>query len=381
MSVVLENKAPVKTVFGYASVRDEKGQEMHKSKGNAIWFDEAVEKVGADPMRWLYARQNPAENLKFGYGPIEEIKRRLLILWNSFIFFETYGSKESLTVKKPKNILDRWILSRLNSLLEEAEKNLNKYDAARFTISLERFFIDDLSLWYIRRSRKRFQQTEGIESSRVLGEVLLTITKLMAPIAPFLSENLYQKIRNGEMPESVHLCPWPKTDKKYIDRKLEKEMEEVRTVVTMALAERAALGIKVRQPLQSITLKKASFGKNQELQNLITDEINIRKILFDGKQEKGAVLNATLTVELIREGRSRELVRHIQEMRKKAGLTPRDSIEIFSNIDPESVNTEYVEIETKAENFSPENIQQIPIFLAEIMLEGKKYQVGIRKIG
>ena len=124
MSTVLENQNPAKTIFGFALVRDEKGEEMHKSKGNAIEFKEAAEKIGADVMRWMYVKQNPAYNLNFGFKPAEEIKRKLLTLWNSFLFFQTYADKESLINKavqpKSKNILDRWIISRLNYLIEEA---------------------------------------------------------------------------------------------------------------------------------------------------------------------------------------------------------------------------------------------------------------------
>ena len=134
---------------------------MHKSKGNAIWFDDAVEKIGADPMRWMYAKQNPADNLRFGYPALEEVKRKLLILYNVFTFLTTYVKKEEFPKEenlKSKNILDKWIVSRLNNLINGVDKNLSEYNPATAVIAIEDFFINDFSIWYLRRSRKRFHE-------------------------------------------------------------------------------------------------------------------------------------------------------------------------------------------------------------------------------
>mgnify|MGYP001611538670 FL=1 len=338
MSAVLENTNPIKTVFGYASVRDEKGEEMHKSKGNAIWFDEAVEKAGADPMRWLYAKQNPAENLGFGYNVIEETKRKLLTLYNTYVFFNTYVKKEEISEKdlkiKPKNILDKWIASKIDHLISSSEFNLDKYDVARTVLNIEDFFINDLSLWYIRRSRRRFHE-DSLNRKEVISVfyyVLLNITKLAAPIMPFFAEEMYQQIKLDAMPESVHLCDWPELKGSgQTDLELETKMDEVRSIVNLALAERAAKGIKVKQPLKKLKIKslKSKIKDNKELLDLIKDEVNIKEVVFDTKIKEEIELDTDITEELKEEGIAREVVRRVQEMRKNMGLKPVDKILLF----------------------------------------------------
>ncbi len=335
MSTILENTNPVKTIFGYASVRDEKGEEMHKSKGNAIWFDEAVEKIGADVMRWMYAKQNPVYNLKFGYKAANEAKRKLLNVWNSYTFFETYVSKkeiQSLELQPPKskNILDRWVVSRLNNLIEKVTRNLDRYNSQVASLAVEKFFIEDLSLWYIRRSRTRFQKPknkkEKKEAADTLYFVLLNLMKLAAPILPFLAEEIYSNLKRKKMPESVHLCDWPGVDKEKIDLKLEEEMKLVREIVTFTLSERIKEGIKVRQPLKELKIKNRELKKEKELLELVKDEVNIKKIIFDPRIKKEIELDTRITPKLKEEGQIREVIRHIQEMRKIAGFKPKDKI-------------------------------------------------------
>ena len=178
MSAVLEETAPMKTIFGYASVRDEKGEEMHKSKGNAIWFDEAVEKIGADPIRWFYMRSNPAENVNFGYLLIDEIKRKLLTLQNVYTFFTTYVDKKDYPIDvklTSENILDKWIISKLGHLILLVEFNLDKYGVAKSTLAIEDFFINDLSIWYLRRSRKRFHPSVDAKEQAKRKEAIETL--------------------------------------------------------------------------------------------------------------------------------------------------------------------------------------------------------------
>ena len=330
MSTVLENTKPAKTIFGYASVRDEKGEEMHKSKGNAIWFDEAVEKIGADPMRWMYVKQNPVYNLKFGWKAGEEIKRKLLIFWNSFVFFQTYVDKnelpENLFSPKANSILDTWIISRFNNLVSKVTRNLDRYNVAAASLAIEKFFIDDLSLWYIRRSRQKFQKPRNKEEKKKAAETLyyliLNLTKLIAPMMPFLTEEIYQNLKLKNMPESVHLENWPKADKELISQELEEKMKKIKEVVASALAERAKLGIKVRQPLSELQIPNYDLRREKELLELIKDEVNVKEITF-GKTLK---LDTKITPKLKEEGIVREVIRNIQEMRKKAGLRPKDKI-------------------------------------------------------
>jgi len=334
MSVFLEDVPPMKTIFGHALVKDEHGEEMHKSKGNTIWFDEAAEKTGVEPMRWVYVRQNPEDNLKFGWKTIEETKRKLLTLWNSFIFFKIYVGKISNLKSQISNLglLDRWILSRLNNLIKNVSQDLDIYNPASVSEAIEKFFIDDLSLWYIRRSRERFQRPKNKKeketAKKTLYYILLNLIKLMAPFLPFLSEEIYQSIKSKEMPESVHLCDWPRADKKFIKKELEEKMDKVRKIVALVLAKRAEKGIKVRQPLAA--LKVSSFKLHDiGLLNLIKDEVNVKKIIFAKNIKDEVELDVKITPQLMVEGQTRELIRQIQDLRKKSGLVPKQKVELF----------------------------------------------------
>lgn len=334
MSTVLENAPSVETIFGYASVRDEKEEEMHKSKGNVIWFDEAVKRMGADLMRWMYATQNPIYNLKFGYRIGEEKKRKLLILWNSFVFFRTYIKNDEFPKKwqtiESSNILDKWITSRLHNVIGKVTKDLDRYNAKEASLAIENFFIEDLSLWYIRRSRKRFQQQNSNrdkkEAAETLYAIFLYLAMLISPILPFLSEEIYLRLRKKDMPKSIHLWDWPEKDKEKINMELEKKMADVRKIVALALAERQECRIKVRQPLLRLKLKSKMLSKDKALLELIKDEINVKEIVFDSKAKKEVKLDTKITPSLKEEGMIREVIRNIQGMRKKAGLMPNNKI-------------------------------------------------------
>jgi len=397
MSAVLEKAVPAKTIFGYATVVDENSEEMHKSKGNVIWFDEAVEKIGADLMRWMYVRQNPVYNLRFGYKIAKETQRKLLTLWNSYTFFETYVSKKEFPISnlqfpKIKNVLDRWILSKLSRLIDAVAKSLDNFDAARASSAIEDFFINDLSLWYIRRSRKRFQnpknQKEKDEATKTLYYVLLNLAKLIAPMMPFFAEYVYRKLRTNEMPESVHLCDWPKHFEKVINDKLENEMAGVREIVTKVLAERTELGIKVRQPIASLKIKnqKSKIKNDKELLQLIKEEVNVKKIVFDSKIKEDIELETKISPELKEEGQVREFIRQVQELRKKAELIPKDKIIIYCESQDElrkilDKNRKVILAETKAKDFifgkKPEETFEIE---RDLKVEQIKLWLAIKKI-
>ncbi|MDD5433632.1 MAG: class I tRNA ligase family protein, partial [Candidatus Pacebacteria bacterium] len=358
MSRVLENKAPFKNLLGFASVVDEKGEEMHKSKGNAIWFDTAVEKIGADVMRWMYVVQNPATNMRFGYNVAKETERKILTLVNCVKFFETYADKPKVKSQKSKiriksqNLLDQWVLSRLHNLIKATTESLNKFDAMKATLAIENFWINDLSLWYVRRSRKRFQASESQkdkeQAENTFYNVLLTTAKLIAPLMPFLAESIYQALRDPvsgvletgsllDFPQSVHLCQWPKANNGFIDEKIERDMQDARDIVSLALAKRAEFGIGVRQALRKIKIQKSKFkniSQNSKVLDLIKDEINVKEIVFDETIKDELELDITITDELKEEGQVREIIRYIQDLRKKAGLTPSDTnivINYFTN--------------------------------------------------
>jgi len=404
MSAVLEKTKPVKTIFGYASVYDEKGEEMHKSKGNAIWFDEAVEKIGADPMRWMYSKQNPAENLNFGYNTADEIKRKLLTLHNVYSFFNIYVKKEELEKidlsPKPKNILDKWILSKTDHLISTCEFNFEKYEAVKVISALEDFFINDLSLWYVRRSRKRFHslptilgEKDGSEDRQMaistLYYVLLNITKLVSPIMPFFAEEMYQVLRIKKMEESVHLCSWPQLkDEGYTDLELEGKMDETRNIVNLSLAERALRAIKIRQPLASIKIKdkKLKIEGQEEFLELIKDEVNVKKIIFDHKIKNEIELDTKITQELKEEGMVRDIIRCVQSTRKETGLMPDDRISIFfyGGIEITKIlekNKEFLSKEINAEDTHFTDQDKIKIDdIKEIVIGDQKLFLKIKKV-
>jgi isoleucyl-tRNA synthetase len=327
MSTVLKKTNPYKTVLGYESVVGEDGRPMHKSWGNAIEFNEGAKKIGVDVMRWMYAKVMPTALLPFGYKPAAEIRRQfMLILWNSYRFFVTQanvaGWQPSKTDSPPsQQVLDKWILSRLNQTIKTVTSSLDQYYSAPATQALEKF-VRDFSTWYIRRSRNRV----GINSSdqhdkhlayQTMYYCLVTLSKLLAPFIPYLADYLYTQL-TGEL--SVHLTDWPKADQSLIHPLLEENMKKARELVEKIHSQRKSLGLKVRQPLASVTISGKKFGK-PNLHQLILEETNIKKLNFTGKGKEFSVkLDTRLTPALKQEGWARDLVRQIQQARKQAGV-------------------------------------------------------------
>ena len=299
MSTVLENTEPYQNVFSYALMRDEKGYEMHKSKGNAIWFEDAADDMGVDSMRWLYSRQNPANNLNFGFNVANEVKRRFLIpLWNVYSFFVTYANIDnfipSLENRKYTNYLDRWIISELNELVEFVTNNLDNYDSAAASYKVEEF-IELLSNWYVRRNRRRFWKSENDEDKQyayqALYDCLYTLCHLLAPFMPFITDKIYQNLvrsHNNQTPSSVHLGEWPIADKNLIDPNLSSQVRLSKTLVSLGRSVRQKTGIRVRQPISQIIISGAFISDN-ELQDYmnqqISEELNVKEVVFDNQIE------------------------------------------------------------------------------------------------
>ena len=295
-SVALTGEAPFKNVFTYALMRDEKGAEMHKSKGNAIWFDDAADDIGVDTMRWLFATVNPSANLGFGYNVTDEVRRRFILpLWNSYSFFVTYaridGWERPLTPTPlgERTLLDRWIISRANELVMTVREGLDGYDIAMAARAIEHFVVEELSNWYIRRNRRRFWKPESDADKsaayETLYDALVLVSKLLAPILPYLSEELYQNLVRSidpSAPMSVHLTDFPVADESLIDRELSKDMSAVLTVVRLGRSARAEANIKVRQPLPAIlvhTTDPSGAESVVRLKEQILDELNVKDVL------------------------------------------------------------------------------------------------------
>ena len=296
MSALMEERAPFKVLLGHATVRDEKGEEMHKSKGNAIPFEDAAEKMGADVMRWMFCRNNPANNINFGYGPADEIRNRFVFkLWNTYAFFCNYARLDGfdpaaapVPVSERPDI-DRWILSDLQLLVETARRELEDYNAMTFCLAAETFVAEKLSNWYVRRNRRRFWKSEKssdkLAAYQTLYTVLTTLTRLFAPIMPFLSESMYQNLEGAADAAaralSVHLCDFPRAEEALIDAALSADMEALLRLVSLGLSTRNAVKIKVRQPLAEIKILPASEPERRAIARFadqIFEELNVKKV-------------------------------------------------------------------------------------------------------
>ena len=428
MSAELEETAPFKTLLGHALVKDETGRDMHKSWGNAIWFDDAAEKMGVDVMRWMYASQNIEHNLLFGYGHADEVRKKLIQLWNSYSFYATYASVDGFSPEGRKlndndlTNLDKWILSKMHKLIKDATENYNAFRVDKFMRSFERF-LDDLSNWYIRRNRRRFWKAEDdadkLTAYQTLYEVLFTTIRLLAPCLPFVSEEIYQNLVRssiGDAPESIHLCDFPIADEASIDETLINQVDALRKVVEQSRSARNKANLKIRQPLAKLcfavedddvaafieanskvildelnvkTLARVMdiseliqyevkpnlpflgehYGKQmKEIRTAIAEmdvnniiqtlnsgngikfeltresiELNKDAFLINTKSAEGFTsemdggitvgLTTKLTEELLREGMVRDLIRHVQIMRKNANFAVEDRIKINGLID------------------------------------------------
>ena len=292
MSTALVNQRPFEVVLGHAMVRDEHGEEMHKSAGNAIWFDDAADSMGVDVMRWLFLRHKPAININFGYGPADEVRRSMfLTLWNTYSFFVTYASIDGWLPQRAtegvRTEMDRWVISELHQLIGGVTDALQDFDAPAATRLVESF-VDDLSNWYVRRSRRRFWKSENdtdkLAAYATLYECLVTLAKLLAPMTPYLAEDLYQNLVRSfdeNAPESVHLCDWPVADASKIDRVLSEETRLVMRVASLGRAARAKAGLKVRQPVAELFVKLPTRVEEAALQRLapqLLEELNVKTL-------------------------------------------------------------------------------------------------------
>ena len=371
-----------KNVISLGHVLDEKGQKMSKSRGNVIDPFRALDQFGADSIRWFFYTVNkPQESKNFDPQVLREIiSRFILTIWNSYSFFATYaaidrpvlrplaggvpplyrGGQEGFNPPNPRglggnetpltplvrgggNILDRWILSRFSELNKKVVQHLDKYNVLQAAKEMEKF-TDDLSNWYIRRSRRRFWKNENDQDKKAGYEtlyfVLVNLTKMLAPFMPFLAEEIYQGLTAKK---SVHLARFPRPIAEHLDQDLMTRMEETRRIVNLGLKLRAKAGIKVRQTLAVLNLKSKienvkSKSQISKLFDLIKEEVNVKEIKVVAKFKKNkdwivasdgdleAALNIKITPELKREGFARDLVRAIQEERKKANLKVTDRI-------------------------------------------------------
>ncbi|HYV35549.1 MAG TPA: isoleucine--tRNA ligase [Gemmataceae bacterium] len=347
MSTMMTGKAPFKALLGHALVRDQRGEDMHKSKGNAIPFDGATDTgyklfhhrepkqkpeaqahkdlpegwlpdsvmeetitldgkqtlvvsaayppMGADEIRWLFCRHNPVNNINFGPGPAEELRSKFLLkLWNTYAFFCNYARLDGFDPAAPqvpvkdRPDIDRWIISDLQLLIQKAHEAFKEFDVQSFCLETERFVDDRLSNWYVRRNRRRFWKSEkGTDKTaayQTLYTVLLTLTKLMAPVMPFLAEAMYRNLSAGMGKASVHHESFP-TVEGFVDEELSSDMDALLYVVSLGFSLRNMGKAKVRQPLVELRIQPAtdSFGRAIEravkrFPDQIKEELNVKKV-------------------------------------------------------------------------------------------------------
>ncbi len=337
IAVLLEKEAPFKNVISLGLIVDKHGQKMSKSKGNVVDPWDLLEKYGADVLRWyFYTVNQPGDVKKFNEADLGKVSRRFFsIIYNSYIFWEIYADKQNSEFRisnfELNNILDKWILARFNEVAQGVSICLDKYQIYEAAGEIEKL-VDDLSRWYIRRSRNRFQhpknKKELEEASQTLYFILSETAKFIAPFAPFFAESLYKSLNQGV---SVHLEDWPKADKSMIDKDLLNQMAEVRRLASLALAKRAEMGIKVRQPLATLKIKNKNIKIkiNEELLDILAEEVNVKKAVYDYKIKEVIELDTKITKKLRDEGLVRDLTRIVQGLRQKANLQPGEKIELF----------------------------------------------------
>ena len=483
MATVVDGTPPFLENFSYATLLDENGRPMHKSSGNMIEFNEAADKMGVDTMRWLFFSQKPENDLWFGYEAGRQARKDFILpLWNVYSFFANYARLDNWQpagkfdpnfpegdTPVSENLLDRWILARVNQVVGQVGDYIEASDPMNASIVCEAF-MDDLSNWYVRRSRRRYWKSEHDADKNTayatLYHVLLKFAKTLAPFLPFITEVIYQNLVRNVRPEayeSIHHTTWPQVNKQMLDEALLEQMSLARKISSLGLSARKGANLKVRQPLSKVLLNAGKAVLRKELIDVVTDELNVKgfefvshegelvryKVLPDNKLlgpkfgarfplvraallqadpskvaasvkadlpftltvegetvelEPGSILvsteplpglavaseknitvaiDATITPELKVEGLAREIVRLVQDMRKKAGFDISDRITTYYQAQGEvdmafTTWGKYIKSETlttRLKNTSPVK----GAYVEEFELEGEKLILAVKQ--
>jgi isoleucyl-tRNA synthetase len=483
MATVLDSTPPFLENFSYATLLDEHGKPMHKSSGNMIEFNEAADKMGVDTMRWLYFSQKPENDLWFGYTIGDQVRADFIIpLWNVYSFLANYARLDGWqpavefdpnypegTTPHSDNLMDRWILARLNQVVEIVGSCISASDPYNANLACEGF-LDDLSKWYVRRNKRRFWKSEHDADKNTaystLYHVLVKFIKALAPFIPFITEVMYQNLVRNVQPEayeSIHHTAWPKVDEGAADGALLEQMSLTRKVASLGLSARKGANLKVRQPLPKVLVNAGKVELREDLIEVVKDELNVKtfefveqeselvkyKVLPDNKllgpkfgarfpqvraalaqadpgrvaasiragvpfslevagevvelapgelvvstepllglavaADKGitVAIDATITPDLKAEGLVREIVRRIQDMRKKAGFDIADRITTYYHAGPNlqsvfSASADYIGNETLTTRLLNEPPAE-GAYAEEFELEGEKLVLGVKQ--
>ena len=335
ISTILFGRNAYKNVICLGLVVDQQGKKHSKSLGNMLDPNYLFDTFGSDALRWFfYTSTQVGENYRTTEAALQQVVRQFLMtLWNVYSFFVTYANLDGFAPEREpavpladRPVLDRWLLSRLSHLVETVDRGLERYDVNGAARPMQDF-VEELSNWYVRRSRRRFWKSESdadkLAAYQTLHETLVTLSRLLAPFTPFIAEAVH---RNLCRDESAHLADFPVTDPGARDTALELEMSQAREAVAAGLAARDAARIKVRQPLPSLTLTREF---QPEVASIIRDELNVKELRLGDE----LVLDTTVTEELRLEGMARDAVRLIQERRKRGGLNIEDRIVLYVEAD------------------------------------------------
>jgi isoleucyl-tRNA synthetase len=408
-SVVAFGDVPYRQVLMHGFALDEKGRKMSKSLGNVVEPMEVVEKYGADSLRFYVLSNPPWEDLKFSVKGLTEVQRLLITLWNVHVFATTYMSLDSFDPEELKpdvlqhlKVEDRWILSKVNTLVATVTSALERYDIHVAVRALANFIQEDLSRWYVRLIRRRtwIEKEDPSKTAAyfTLHRVLVVLSKLLAPFVPHISERIYQELGGGE---SVHLSDWPKPDEEFIDRALEEAMEIVRKLVEAGSAARQAASIKLRWPVRTVLVETSPEVREKiaPLQEILSFALNCKELVLCGPGEKTppkqaavgesiygrVIVDTELTEELRAEALVREIVRRFQVMRKEMSLEMEERVDAEVCMKTESLElikrmVDYIKREVRIRNLHLSSTPQFAGFRKEFDLDGEVCVLTLRKI-
>ncbi|QQS61470.1 MAG: isoleucine--tRNA ligase [Candidatus Moraniibacteriota bacterium] len=386
VSVGLFGKESFKNVIVTGTIAGSDGKKMSKSLGNYTDPNVLLEKYSADALRYLLISSPLLNGDDFALidKDVSDIQRKLGTLWNSYGFFVMYANVDKWSPQnlgeRPQTIslLDKWIVSKLHKLIKTADENMLAYDLPNATKPVMDF-IDELSNWYIRRSRKRFWKSEddGDKEAayQTLHYVLVELSKVMSPFTPFIAEEIYKNLANEE---SVHLVDFPVADEKLIDAELNEKMDNTRKIITEALQLRAKNGIKVRQPLSELII--TNYEMQEDFIEIMKEEVNVKNVVIKSGPENKVELNIEITEELKMEGNAREIIRVIQEMRKEAGYEVDNRIRVGYDGMEEIFNKfgEMIQKEVLANNIQSNLLSENDI-KKEFSIEDKKIIITLKR--
>jgi isoleucyl-tRNA synthetase len=417
ISTLLFGRPCFKNVICLGLILDARGEKMSKRKGNVVWPWAVIKKYGADALRWyLYTASAPGNPRQFDEKQLDEVSRRVLAtLWNVYSFFVLYANIDKYqpatgVFPAPEAEIDKWILSELNQLIVDVDSALENYSPTDAGRKLESF-VEGLSNWYVRRSRRRFWKSENdadkLSAYNTLYHCLVTLARLLAPFTPFLAEELYQNLVRSafpDSPESVHLADFPVADGSKIDKQLAADNRLAMKVCSMGRAARSQAGIKVRQPLEFCYVGVTSDREKRALERvapLVLDELNVKELQYDSVErvagmevagysvisEAGSsvAVSTYITVELEAEGNAREIVHRLQTMRRSAGYEITDHIITYYEGDAYYVQAisafaDYIMQETLSTAIEEGIPDDVDLKEAH-KISGSKLMLGVKKAG